>query len=332
MRLNLYGDNMLKVSIIIPVYNVASYIEDCLNSVLSQTYPNIECIIVDDCGQDDSMCIVKSILTAKSSRLEVRIVTHEVNKGLSEARNSGIREATGDYLYFLDSDDYIAEDAIERMVTMLEKHAVDFVVGDIATFGEDSEQKDYLRMESGYLFGNKKISHSYSESLWYMMAWNKMVSRSFLLKNEVFFAPNIYHEDELWSFKLALVANSMAVCNRVTYFYRIRKNGSIMSNLTMKHVEDMLFIFDTCLSLSEKYHRACIYSKLRTFYLTLICNGYRLNDKAYASELLQCLGRKHKRFFYRINLLSCSWKNKVKYVLCLMPIRILYAVARILPF
>ena len=78
MRLNLYGDNMLKVSIIIPVYNVASYIEDCLNSVLSQTYPNIECIIVDDCGQDDSMCIVKSILTAKSSRLEVRIVTHEV--------------------------------------------------------------------------------------------------------------------------------------------------------------------------------------------------------------------------------------------------------------
>ena len=70
---------MLKVSIIIPVYNVASYIEDCLNSVLSQTYSNIECIIVDDCGQDDSMRIVKSILTTRTSHIEVKIVTHEVN-------------------------------------------------------------------------------------------------------------------------------------------------------------------------------------------------------------------------------------------------------------
>lgn len=323
---------MLKVSIIIPVYNVASYIEDCLNSVLNQTYPNIECIIVDDCGQDDSMCIVKSILTAKSPRIEIRIVTHEVNKGLSEARNSGIREATGDYLYFLDSDDYMAENAIERMVVMVKKHAVDFVIGDIVTFGEASEQKDFLRMESGYLFGNEKISYSYSESQWYMMAWNKMISRSFLLNNEIFFAPNIYHEDELWSFKLALVANSMAICNKVTYFYRIRRNGSIMSNLTMKHMEDMLFIFDACLSLSEEYHRACIYSKLRTFYLTLICNVYRLNDKAYASELLQGLSRKNKRFFKNINLLSCSCENKVKYVLCLIPVRILYTMARILPF
>ena len=154
------------------------------------------------------MRIVKSILTTRTSHIEVKIVTHEVNKGLSEARNSGIREATGDYLYFLDSDDYIVGDAIEHMVAMVEKHAVDFVVGNIVTFGEDSEHRDYL-------CGNKKISHSYSESLWYMMAWNKMVSRSFLLENEVFFAPNIYHEDELWSFKLALVANSMAVCNRL---------------------------------------------------------------------------------------------------------------------
>ena len=327
-----YDSDMLKVSIIIPVYNVALYIEDCLNSVLSQTYPNIECVIVDDCGQDNSMCIVKSLLAARSSHIEIRMITHKVNKGLSEARNSGIREATGDYLYFLDSDDYIAEDAIERMVDMVEKCAVDFVVGNVETIGDDSRQRYYLRMKSGYLFGNEKISYSYSESQWYMMAWNKMVSRSFLLKNDIFFVPNIYHEDEIWSFKLALLADSMAVCDSVTYFYRIRKNGSIMSGLTMKHMEDMLFVFDNCLLLAKKYNRICLYSKLRTFYLTLICNGYRINDKAYANELLRCLERKDKGFFLNINILSCSWRNRVKYILSLIPIRILYAMAKVLPF
>lgn len=322
----------MKVSIIIPVYNVALYIKDCLISVLSQTYPNIECIIVDDCGQDDSMRIVKSVLATKSSHIEIKIVTHKVNKGLSEARNSGIRNATGDYLYFLDSDDYIAKDTIERMVNMAEECAVDFIIGNVEAIGDDSRQRYYLRMKSGFLFGNEKISYTYSESQWYMMAWNKMVSRSFLLKNDIFFAPNIYHEDELWSFKLALLADSMAICDSVTYFYRIRKEGSIMSGLTMKHMEDMLFVFNNCLLLAKKYNKICLYSKLRTFYLTLICNGYRINDRAYTNQLLRCLERKDKGFFLNTNFLSCSWRNRIKYILCIIPIRTLYAMAKILPF
>lgn len=97
----------MKVSIIIPVYNVSKYIKRCLKSVLGQTWKDLEIILVDDCTPDDSMDIVRGILETSSRSDIVTILKHEKNRGLSAARNTGIRQATGNYLYFLDSDDYL---------------------------------------------------------------------------------------------------------------------------------------------------------------------------------------------------------------------------------
>ena len=104
----------MKVSIIIPVYNVAKYIERCLLSVLNQTWPDLEVILVNDCTPDNSMEIVRRVVASHPRGAVVRCLEHEENRGLSAARNTGISASVGDYLYFLDSDDYISARAFGR--------------------------------------------------------------------------------------------------------------------------------------------------------------------------------------------------------------------------
>lgn len=114
------------VSIVVPVYNVECYVEECLQSVCSQTYENLEIICIDDVGSDKSMDIVRLYAT-KDSR--INIVEHEKNKGLAEARNTGLRNLSGDYVFFLDSDDFLSVDAIERLVRCASMCDTDIVIG-----------------------------------------------------------------------------------------------------------------------------------------------------------------------------------------------------------
>ena len=107
----------MKVSIIIPVYNVAPYIADCLRSVMRQTYTGtMECLIVDDCGTDDCIAIAERMIADYKGPIRFRILRHKQNRGMSAARNTGTEAAIGEYLYYLDSDDEITEDCIERLM------------------------------------------------------------------------------------------------------------------------------------------------------------------------------------------------------------------------
>ena len=123
---------MKDVSIIIPIYNVEKYVAECLNSVISQTYDHskIECIIVDDCTPDLSMVIVDEIIGKYNGEIVFNIIRHEHNQGLSAARNTGIEAATGDYLYFIDSDDYIYPKSLELLLNASKEYnKPDVVVG-----------------------------------------------------------------------------------------------------------------------------------------------------------------------------------------------------------
>ena len=119
------------VSVIIPVYQVTDYVERCLKSVMSQTYTDIECIIVDDKTQDDSIEKCERLIEVYNNNLKLdgkgrirfKILHHEVNRGLSAARNTGTQAATGEYLYYLDSDDYISADCIETLIAPFKEHA-----------------------------------------------------------------------------------------------------------------------------------------------------------------------------------------------------------------
>lgn len=174
----------MKVSIVIPIYNVSVYIENCLESVRRQIYQDLEVILVDDCGTDNSMEIVQEYLEYHNF-VEVKIIHHTHNRGLSAARNTGLEAATGDYVYFLDSDDALMEDCIFILVAPVEAQSYDFVIGNYEVKGSNKEYPA-LTLPSGALRSNKEILHSYAEGRWYMMAWNKLCNRKFLLDNKLF--------------------------------------------------------------------------------------------------------------------------------------------------
>lgn len=314
---------MKKVSIIIPIYNVASFVEECLMSALSQTYSNIEYIIVDDCGTDNSIELVSTIVSKSNRRTSIKIVSHNRNLGLSEARNTGIWNSTGDYLYFLDSDDYITPNAIELMVAFVEKYSPDFVIANMKLFGND-KNIDFLHTKEDVIETNISIALAYSESKWYMMACNKLISREFILENNMFFYPRIYHEDELWSLKLALFANTMAICHEYTYFYRIN-SSSITGHISEKHIRDLCVVIDESMRLLSENQNICLYSRVRTLYLKVLTNLSNTNFTSdFRLDILNRLSYLRKPLSEKINIRPFVVKSFVKSMVCLIPVRLLF--------
>lgn len=230
-----------KVSVIIPVYNVEKYIAECLESLLVQSYPVLEFLFVDDCGQDASVQIIETFLS-DHSELNGMIIHHEKNKGLSGARNTGLMQAKGDYVLFLDSDDTLSQDAISIMVNAIEHEGTDIIVGNYEVFGDRILDSD-LHLPNGYYSG-KEIMKTYSEGRWYVMAWNKLCRKGFLLDNELLFEEGLIHEDQIWSFKAALKADSMQIVNAVTYRYRVRQSSIMTSMNVSKDVISYCKVYD----------------------------------------------------------------------------------------
>src|SRR5574344_576515 len=222
-----------QVSIIIPVYHVEKYVEICLRSVMSQTFTGIlECIIVDDCGTDGSMDLVQQVLANYNGNIAFSVSHHEYNRGLSAARNTGIKAAKGDYLYFLDSDDEIFPDSIDNLYKLVEKYpGIDLVQGNLL---QCPLKYEWMGIAIGkfpeYNIDEKWIkTHLLSDEI-PMTAWNKLVSRQLIIENSLFFREDILHEDEVWRFFLSKCVKSIAFCFNPTYKYYT----SIASSLTHK--------------------------------------------------------------------------------------------------
>ena len=207
----------MKISIVVPVYNVAPYIEDCIQSVMNQTWQgDLECILVDDCGTDQSVPLIERKLKDYQGPVAFRLVHHERNRGLSAARNTGIEAVTGEYVYFLDSDDEITPDCIERLAQPLIDHQYDLVVGDYRIEGS-IKPKAPLRLMDGQIVRGKEVLHTYRQQAWYMLSVNKLYQVAFLQQHHLRFRDEIIHEDELWSFQIACLAQSLYAVGHETY-------------------------------------------------------------------------------------------------------------------
>ena len=224
----------MKISVVIPIYNVAPYIEACLHSVMNQTWQDdLECILVDDCGTDGSMQLIEQGLQGYTGKIVFRVIHHQKNRGLSAARNSGLDAVTGDYVFFLDSDDEITDDCIERLAKPLLTKDYDFVVGDYKILGS-KVQMDPLRLKDGVTLLGDDVLKAYRVKDWYLMSVNKLYQVSFLNHHHIRFLEGIIHEDELWSFQIACLAKSLYAVGHVTYLYKIRE-GSITVKKNNEH-------------------------------------------------------------------------------------------------
>ena len=245
----------MDVSIIIPTYNVASYIIECLESVASQTYRgSLECIVVDDCGTDDSIALADNFIQHYSGKIDFRILHREKNGGLSAARNTGLNKAKGEFVYFLDSDDYITPDCIESLVEVA-KHfpKVEIVQGGIVntkgTIIYDSTRfktpqllEDRKDIYSKLVFGELPVS-----------SWNKLIRRDFLKENSIDFYEGVIHEDVDFLYKLAAHVTSFALCPVITYCYRVQREGSILSTTNDdRSTKSRILVYNACLDKKMK--------------------------------------------------------------------------------
>lgn len=234
----------LRISIIIPVYNVEQYIEECLMSVTNQTMTEgIECIIVDDCGPDNSAAIAKRFVDSYQGDIRFTFIQREKNGGLSAARNTGIKAATGEYVYFLDSDDYLVPSAIETLISIADRNGgVDLLPALYITnaghhmnqFGGHSfpEFSDNQKIIKCALLDYDRIP---------VTAANRLIRRQLIIDNALWFKEGIIHEDNYWTFFLAKHVKRMAFCPRKLYFYR-ETPGSITKS---KNTENEVLAFKT---------------------------------------------------------------------------------------
>lgn len=216
--------NQPKISIIVPVFNVEPYIVECIRSVMRQTYKgSIECIVVDDCGTDNSIEVAEKLIAEYEGPVEFRVLHHKENFGLSCARNTGMDAATGDYVFFLDSDDYIINDCIENLVEFSANY--DIVFGN--HFISD-QNVGLIKIDSGELSGNQ-YAHKFLQGRQVPTAiWNKLFKLDYLKKYNFHFVPGIVLEDSVFTFMYTCYPTKMFFVNKNTYYYRSQREGSIV--------------------------------------------------------------------------------------------------------
>lgn len=221
------------ITIGMPVYNVENYISDALYSVLNQTYPNLEIIIVNDKTPDKSIEIVEKITSMHPRKNSVRILHHDKNRGLSYGRNTVINNAKGKYIYFIDSDDYIESHCIETLYNFIKKYNVDFAEAsyDIVSNNKSKEKEEchiehHIKDEECILNQKEKAPPAFMDSYYpFTTAWNKLIDLDLLRKEELYFQVGRLYEDSYFTFSLNLKATSCYISPEITYHYRIREDS-----------------------------------------------------------------------------------------------------------
>ena len=217
----------MKVSIIIPFYNVAPYIKRCLESVVNQTYPELECILIDDCGTDNSLEIAQDFINSYIGKVKFTILHQKQNMGQSAARNKALLYAKGEYVFFLDCDDSITTDCIESLMFLANKYPdADFVQGNILEYTGEISHYGWHTQLPEYCSDHEELEN-YVLSVVVTSAWNKVIKTSFITENRLYFPEGIIHEDLYWCFFLAKHTKAAAFINKGTYFYYINDNSTI---------------------------------------------------------------------------------------------------------
>lgn len=238
------------LSIIIPVYNVEAYIRQCLDSIFTEENAALpyEVIVVNDGTPDKSMDIVEEYVTKHQNLHVVR----QENQGLSVARNTGMTLAQGEYVWFVDSDDWIEPYAINTLLFLIEQHPDIDIFTVPVTWKYENPNQDWvnLRVKENTVITGKE----YQEAGYHIGAWMFVTKRSFIVMSGIKFYPGILHEDGLWTFEILYLSGKVMVLANPCYCYRQRSN-SIMSNVSIKSGYDIITVHQELMKFMKTYVR-----------------------------------------------------------------------------
>ena len=292
-----------KISIIVPVYNVEHELSRCVDSILNQSYTNIEVILVDD-GSTDRCPSICDAFVMKDRR--VRVI-HKPNGGLSSARNAGLREASGEWILYVDSDDYILNDSCERLIAVGAKYDCDIVSADaIREFNGGREYMVHGSLADGKCYPSRDfIIKTVKPCEWYAPAWLNLYKRSFLIENNLFFVEGLLHEDMEMQPRVFLAAKTVAYCAYPFYRYVDRASSIMNASKVDERVTAMEWIYSNWKSkfeaiedgelaralnghLAKCYlHSCCEFGHVLT--VAGITNVYLLNSSLNAKEFIKAI-------------------------------------------
>lgn len=228
---------MIRLSIIVPFYNVEKYIEQCIRSLYDQDIPKeeYEVICVDDCSPDGSRAIVERL---QKEYPNLQLLIHERNKKLGGARNTGLKAAKGEYIWFVDSDDYIRPNVLLRLLTILDENKLDFVHFDFDEYFSDGRIKKQPFMETTPVLTGKELFY-HPKFRWHInhvIVWQKIFRREFLVDNNIWFAENIMYEDVDYAFLTYPRAKRVMHIADHIYIYGSNDTSITRTRPSLKHV------------------------------------------------------------------------------------------------
>ncbi len=307
---------------IIPIYNTEAWLEECLNSVCNQTLKDIEILCVNDGSTDRSLDILQ-----KYAEYDKRIIViNQENGGVAKARNTGLKYAKGNYVLFVDSDDFIAGDALEILVREMKERALQILFFNANVIAEDGIEQEIILRETRYFRRSCEYPSKCKGEDLYRLFWeNKeyivsacliLTERRFLLQNAIAFPEGIMHEDNVFAFECLLLASEAGYLDRHLYYRRMRQ-GSLMD---LDNPDKLLFSVFSCFVCVKLLFRFCYASECRKENeeaafsyikrMIIICrNRYgRLKETA-KTRLLEMAGK--DQYLFRV-LIQSSYDSNEK--------------------
>ena len=258
---------MARVSVIIPVYNVSAFIRRNVRSLMGQTLQDVEFIFVDDATPDDSIGIIREEIKAYPKREPfVKIVSHDVNKGLPAARNTGLAEACGDYIYHCDSDDWVEPDMLEKMLKAAEEKDADIVYCD---FYLSFEKNERYMSNPDYSTADELLRRGFLGGMTKYNVWNKLVRRSLYTDNGLSFPEGHPMGEDMTMIMLTSMADKAAHVPEALYHYVKLNEGAYSNSRSQKKLDDIRYNVDRTVSFLEEKFGNSLEKEISLFKLSI---------------------------------------------------------------
>lgn len=272
------------ISVIIPIYNVENYLEQCINSVLNQTYQNFEIILIDDKSTDKSLEICTNY---EKNDSRIKLVRKPFNSGQAASRNIGIKEAIGEYIYFLDSDDYVDSNMFKKIIDKMNFEQLDLCYFSGRVVYDDEQiawnDKEYIKTHIYKSQVGEDLIYALYKNKEYTCQNCMFITKLALIKdNNIYYSEEIIYEDNLFAFLIALKSKKAGVCNEVFYNRRIRLNSTMTSTnkiaFRIKSLKQVIKDYEN-IELTSKKTLAIKKSHIRSFCGYIINFTSEINDK-----------------------------------------------------